>query len=339
MKKLLLTVLVLIPAIFIVRHFLGRPASFSGGYSLSEKKAPAALPAVNGLLVSPEVANRRPLAVMVENHPDARPQSGLTDADLVYETLAEGGITRFMAVYQTQSSPNIGPVRSARVYFADLANELGAVYAHVGGNSDALANIRAGVYKNISDADQYLNDPFFHRIKSRFAPHNVYTSTDKLKALSVAHGFSGQAGFQPWLFKDDAPAATSSASTINIDFSQPSFAVAWHYNQTDNSYKRFLAGKPHKDLDTGKQIIAKNIIVQFTTTAPSKTDTILSINIDLSSGGKAKIFLDGKETDATWRKEEGDRTRYYDLSGNEITFNRGPFWIEIVPVDRSVSWQ
>jgi len=338
MKKFLIFALIFFALVLVFFHFRKKPA-VQVAQPGSKSGQVQNLPAINGLLVNPDLAARRPIAVMVENHPDARPQSGLTDADLVYETLAEGGITRFMAVYQTQKSPNIGPVRSARVYFADFANELGAVYAHVGGNSDALANIRANVYNNISDADQFFNDPYFHRIKSRFAPHNVYTSTDKLKALMAAHKYDDQATFRSWLFKDDAAAATSSASTINIDFSQPSFAVAWHYNRTDNSYKRFLAGKPHKDLDIGKQITAKNIIVQFVNISPSQTDTILSINMDLVAGGKAKIFLDGKETDALWKKQTDDRTRYYTLDGNEISFNRGATWIEIVPVDRPVTWQ
>src|SRR5581483_1401572 len=121
---------------------------------------------------------KRPFAVVVENHPDARPQSGLSQADVVYEALAEGGITRFLAIFQSQDVKSIGPVRSARTYFNDWAQEWGAVYAHVGGNSDALALIKAGI-PGVSDADQFFNDPYFTRISSRRPPHNTYTSINK----------------------------------------------------------------------------------------------------------------------------------------------------------------
>ena len=294
--------------------------------------------AVNGLLVDKQVAQNRPVAVMVENYPDARPQSGLVDADMVYETVTEGGITRFMAVYQTQASKSIGPVRSARIYFADFANELGAVYAHVGGNSDALANIKAGEYPNLSDADQFFNDPYFERVTFRPMPHNVYTSVDKLEKLITHHKYNNTAQYQAWKFKDDSAVATSTASNIQIDFSLKEYAVAWHYNAKENLYARFLANQPHKDLGTGKQIQAKNIIVQVVTTAPTKTDTVLSISMDLNAGGKAYMFLDGQATVGTWKRQNG-RTRYYDASNNEISFNRGQTWVELLPDDKTVTWK
>ncbi len=296
------------------------------------------LESLNGTQAESVLAEKRPIAVMVENHPDARPQSGLADADIVYEAPTESGITRFMAVFQTKDAKNIGPVRSARMYFVELANELGAVYAHVGGNSDALADIRTGLFKNISDADQFFNDVFFQRVKFRKMPHNVYTSVEKLEKLISKHQFKNQATYESWQFKDDSAVATSTAQSINIDFSQKEYSVNWQYNKTDNSYKRFLDGRLHKDLDSGKQIIVKNIITQFVKTAPSKTDTLFSINIDLDSGGKSVAFLDGKAVEGTWKKQNG-RTRYYDQANQEISFNRGPTWVELVPVEKSVVWK
>ncbi|MCL5666251.1 MAG: DUF3048 domain-containing protein [Patescibacteria group bacterium] len=293
---------------------------------------------LNGSLVSSGEAQKRPIAVMVENHPDARPQSGLAEADMVYETLAEGGITRFMAVYQTESASNIGPVRSARTYFAEIADEFGAIYAHVGGNSDALANIKSGVYKNIADADQFFNDDFFRRISARPMPHNVYTSTSELRELASAHGFADAANYQSWLFKDDAPSANP-AEKINIDFSLPSFAVQWRYNPAGNNYARTMAGQLHKDKDTGKQITAKNIIVQYVETFPVKSDTPLAIGMTLTGSGKSVVFEDGKAIEGAWKKDNSGRTRYYSQDGAEIRFNRGQTWVELVPSDRSVSWK
>lgn len=334
---------------------------------LQRKPAPAAAPvppaapavakissAINGVSVDLAVAAARPIGVMVENYPAARPQSGLVDADVVYEAPTEGGITRFLALYQTTSAKNIGPIRSARTYFVDFANEWGAVYAHVGGNSDALANIRTNDYPNISDADQFFNDPYFQRVSWRTMPHNVYTSIDKLQALIGAHQFSDSAAYQPWQFKDDTPSplipppggeggnidASTTAADININFFTKDYAVEWKYSVADNSYARFLAGKAHKDLDSGKQITAKNFVVQLVKTFPVKSDTPLSIGMDLSSGGPANIFLDSRAIIGTWKKTDG-RTRYYDSSGNEISFNRGSIWVELVPDDGldRVSWQ
>src|SRR5258708_23201857 len=149
--------------------------------------------AINGEMVSPAQV-QRPFVVVIENFLDSRPQSGLSQADIVYEALAEGGITRFLAVFQSQNAASIGPVRSARTYFNDWAQELGAIYAHVGGNSDALYYIKKGI-PGVSDADQFFNDPYFKRISSRPLPLNTYTSSDKLLALSQQHGFGMQKNY------------------------------------------------------------------------------------------------------------------------------------------------
>ena len=297
-------------------------------------------PAINGILVEEATALQRPIAVVVENHPDARPQSGLVDADIVYETLAEGGITRFLAIYQTKEVKNIGPIRSARTYFAEIANELGAVFAHVGGNSDALENIRNRVYPNVSDADQFFNDPYFHRIKQRPMPHNVYTSIANLKELSLTHKFSQQANLATWKFKDVEKSATSSQE-ITINFSEKDYEVSYVFDPIKNLYKRYLAGKAHKDLDSGRQIEVKNVIVQFVKTFPTKTDTLYSIGMDLTSGGKALVFSNGQAANAVWKKTLDGRTRYYDLNNLAIIFNPGQIWVALVPEEREplVIWK
>lgn len=332
-KKLFIFIVIIIALIAGYRFFAGRGSVVTFSSGADNASQPKQLPAINGLMVDASVAQQRPLAVMVENHPDARPQSGLADADLVYETLAEGGITRFMAVYQTKTVANIGPIRSARTYFADLANELGAVYAHVGGNSDVLANLKAGQYLNIADADQFFNGNFFHRITSRSAPHNVYSSTSNLDDLAAARDFSGQAKYGQWKYKDDSPLTTAIATLISINFSLPEYAVRWQYDQSSNTYQRFLAGIAHIDLESKRQILAKNVIAQFVKTYPVQTDTVGSIGIDLTSGGQALVFMDGNAVAATWKKQDG-RTRYFDQSGNEISLNRGQTWIEMVPVEK-----
>jgi len=300
---------------------------------------PAKVQAINGLMVDPAQA-QRPFAIVVENHPRARPQSGLSQADVVYEALAEGGITRFLGIFQTQSVKNIGPVRSARTYFNDWAAELGAVYAHVGGNSDALANLRAGDYPALANADQFFNGRFFWRIKTRFAPHNVYTSTSLLNSWVSANRISPDKSYQDYLFKAETPAAKPSATVINIKFSTPQYQVKYLYDRKTNSYKRYIAGKADIDAGNKKQIMPKNVLVQIVRNWPTQTDTFLSIDMGTHESGDAFAFLDGTVTKGTW-KYAGGRTRFFDGNGKELALNPGQIFIEVVPpeFESALNWK
>ena len=284
-------------------------------------------------MVSQSIAQSRPIAVMVENFPTVRPQSGLYEADMVYEAPTESEITRFLAVYQTNEAKSIGPVRSARTYFADIANELGAVYAHVGGNSDALANIKKHLYSNISDADQFFNDPYFVRVNNIAMPHNVFTSIARLKKLIGAYNYSVVASYEAWNFTD-SEISSSSAVHITVPFSDTDYKVEWQYNLADRKYERILAGVAHTDFVTKKQLEAKTVIVQTVNTFPVKTDTPFSIGMNLEGQGKAYVFEDGGVIEAMWKKEGNNRTRYYNSQGAEISFNRGQIWVELLPVDK-----
>ncbi len=290
---------------------------------------------VNGEFLPKEIGPDRPIAVVVENFPEARPQSGLILADVVYEAPTEGGITRYLAIFQSHEAKNIGPVRSIRTYFGEIAEEYGAVLAHVGGNSDALANIKAKKYSGVSDADQFFNDPYFQRVTFRSMPHNVYTSIAKLKKLAAAHKFSETTGFQEWKFTDEPMAESLVAEKITIPFSESAYEVGWQYDSSANIYKRFLAGKAHKDLDTKKQISAKTVIVQLVETFPVKSDTPLSIGMTLTGEGKAYVFENGRVVQAIWKKSAGERTRYYDSQNREISFNRGQIWVELLPTEKA----
>ena len=288
---------------------------------------------LNGTRVEKSLAEARPLAVVVENHPDSRPQSGLSKADLVYETLAEGGITRFLAVYQTQKAENIGPIRSARTYFADIANELGAVFAHVGGNSDALENLKTNYYPKLLNIDEFFNGSYFHRTKTRLAPHNAYSSTEKLESYAPGLKLSAKKDYSDWLFADDF-SGNQPAEKISIDFSQAEYKVGYEYDPGKKAYKRFLAGSPHLDAEGQAGIYAKNVIVQSVKTWPVKTDTLFSISLDLTGGGQAFVFSGGKMISGSWRKASGDRTRYYDGQNKEIELLRGTTWVELVPIEK-----
>lgn len=312
-------------------------------YQKLTKKGPIKLPlieskderqeALNGSLVNPEDARRRPFAVMVENHPDSRPQAGLSKADRVYETLAEGGITRFMAIFQSQEVNEIGPVRSAREYYAEIANELNAIYVHVGGSDIVLANLSRGYYKNISDANQFYNGDYFRRITTRLSPHNVYTSTGELRKLAEDKNFIAEAKIDPWIYKDFIPNSGQLADEISINFSTKSYEVQYSYDKKVDQYLRNQSGKPAIDELTGEQIISRNVIVQYVKTAPKAGDEKARIDILTRGTGKSLVFRGGKVFSGTWKNTKESGTHFYDDTGNEIGLVRGTTWVELVPSD------
>ncbi len=288
-------------------------------------------------LLDPEEAlpmDQRPIAVMIENHPDSRPQSGLSQADIVYEALAEGGITRQMAIFQTKKADSIGPIRSARPYYIDWAKELSAVYVHVGGSADALGLLRGGV-SGVTDLDQYFNGDYFKRITTRQAPHNVYTSTDKLLSAVSDKKIEGKRSYSEFSLKLDSAAVQPDATTIDLEFSLPAFAVRWVYDGSKNSYKRYVAGVEVVDAANKKNVLAKNVVVQRVKVVPIPGDPKLLVNIDTKSGGVADVFMDGTRIKAAWKIVNG-RTKYFDLSGKEIAFNAGQTWLEMVPVESAM---
>ncbi len=316
----------------------------SGEITTVPTPTPALLAAmIDGSLVASGEESLHPLAVMIENHPDARPQSGLGEANLVYEAIAEGGITRFMAVFGNPSLPvKVGPVRSARTYFVDFADEIGAFYAHVGGNLDALNQISAD--STFYNLDQFtVGAPVFQRDGSRGVAleHTMYSSTDKLWEYATAtKHWPRTASFTPWTFKDDAATESRPASQkIDIRVSSAQYDVQWNYDPSSNSYSRSMAGQAHKDGATGKQISSKNIVVEIVT----RTPTVTKINehgwkYQTLGSGTAYIFQNGIATVGTWQHEEGSRTHYYDAEGKEISFVRGSSWVHLAHPDSKISY-
>lgn len=313
------------------RWFWPSTSSFSGkGNATTPQPTPVMLPGINGVSVPEEIAKRRPVAVIIDNHPDARPATGLSEADVVYETLAEGGITRFLAVYQTKAPEDVGPVRSARVYFNELAAEWGAIYAHVGGNSDALAALKAGKYPGLANADQYFYEPYFHRVRTRPAPHNVHTSINQLHQLATDNHWNTQTGVTPWVYQEPGLRDSSKKQAITIPFSTAKYTVSYTYDPLKNAYIRKLGGVAATD--GGIVIAPTNVLIQFAQSFPTETDTIGSVSFYLDQGGKATILSNGTAVKGIWKKIAG-RTRFYTETGAEVTLAPGQTWVEIVPVE------
>jgi hypothetical protein len=280
---------------------------------------------INGIMTTKEKAAFRPVGVMIENHPDARPQSGLAEADLVYEMVTEGGITRFFAVFGSNSPKEMGPVRSARVPFVTFADEYNAFYAHVGGSAEALSLISKT--KDFYDLNQFSLGKYFWRDSKRYAPHNVYTTVEKLQEAARSKRYDTNGTIDTWQFKDDEIKENrGQTQSVSIDFSSALYKVTWNYDKGTNSYKRLQAGKVMTDRITSKEIEAKTIIVQKVSSYTQGQYTLMKH----IGTGKATVYMDGKIINGTWSKSaQGSRTKFYDENNIELKITRGPIWLEI----------
>ena len=278
---------------------------------------------LDGVMVQPENDKLRPFAIMIDNFSSARPQFGLSAASLVFEAPAEGGITRYLAVFAPDMAPaEIGPVRSARSYFLSWAKELGATYVHVGGSPEALE-----MAKNLgsSDCNEFYNGSYFWRTSSRTAPHNVLISGDNLNKYRNDKGETGTE-LTPWQFKDAATSTSAIASKIAIKYS-PGYDVYWQYQPDTNSYYRYLNNEAHTD-NSGTNINARNIIVHLTSF--KVTDEKLRLEMSTALSGTALLCQDGNCQMGTWKKNStSSRAKYYYKSGEEFIFNAGTTWIEM----------
>lgn len=290
---------------------------------------------LSGVEVADEAATKRAVtAVMIENSPDARPQSGLAEADVVFEAVAEGGITRFIALYQNSRPSLVGPVRSLRPYYADWAAAFDTSVAHVGGSPEALTMIRSGNYG--VDIDQFFNGSYYWRATDRAAPHNVYTSFDKLDALNASKNHTSSSfKFAPRT--NGKATETPNASQINIDVSSGTFAVSYTYNPTNNSYDRKQGGVAHTDREKGQ--ISPKVVVALKTAISVQPDGS-HMSITTAGSGQAYIFQNGTVTEGTWSKENAKGQLFIkDKDGKEIKLVRGQTWITTVANDRNISWQ
>ena len=230
----------------------------------SPTSAPALVRApLTGRRVSPAVAKRHVVAVMIDDHPDARPQSGFNDASVVWQAPAEGGIPRYMLLFQDRVAPAVGPVRSARQYYIAWAAEWDAVYAHVGGSPQAMQTLRQqGQSQLVYNADEFRwGGVYFHRTKDRFAPHNVYTSGKELNVLARRLGAKNKAMKPAWRFAPDRHfLLRPEGGTITTVY--PWNTITYHYDRQTNTYRRAVSGEKRQTDRGRRQFVApKNVIV------------------------------------------------------------------------------
>lgn len=334
-SALLITATLIVGGFFVWDSYTANTDIDFGDVVIPKKKEPELFAApYSGIKVPESQLKKRPIAVMIENHPDSRPQSGLNEADIIFEAVAEGGITRFLAIFQSRESQEIGPVRSARNYYVEWTDSYDALYAYVGGSVEALSLVnRLGV----ADLNQFSLGGYFWRSTSRYAPHNVYTTTEKLRAAAEKKGYDLEfdkiIGYQ---FKEDAEAELRpEAQKFTVGFNS-SFAPTYIYNASCNCYNRSLLGVIQKDKVSGEKIEAKNVVVAFSQVGGRLIRGQTYTTINTTGSGQAHIYLDGQIILGTWKRTAGLPIRFYDPEGEEIELNVGTTWVDVVGIGTKV---
>jgi hypothetical protein len=288
-----------------------------------------------------EQLTNRPIVIMVENSPAARPQTGLHEADFVYEVLAEGDITRFIAIYHSVESEEIGPVRSIRPYFVELGMAIDGMLVHAGWSQEAM-NLM--VKHKVNHLDQVYGDhDFYWRDKSRKAPHNLYTSTDLIRKGAETRKFrttwtdpiltfvrAGADGTVP------APSGEP-AGSVTIPYIQ-GYSVGYTYDAESGAYLRLMKGEPHKDKKTDTRLSAANVLI---VEAPHRiVDKVGRREVDVYGPGLGYLLQAGKKREITWELKNGV-IRAYDTAGaiTDIPLLPGKTWVQIVPSLAKVTFE
>lgn len=273
----------------------------------------------------------RAIAVMVNNHPLARPQSGLNKADIVYEILAEGDITRFLAVFQSEKPVNIGPVRSARKYYMEIAKGLKALYINHGTSLEAQKMIDAGY---IDDLDGMKYDgTLFKRASFRKAPHNSYITYENILKGAEQNHYSMDQTPPAFKFMTDEESKNitgNDATTVKITYSSSHISdSSFEYDPSSGKYKRFSGGDQTVDLETKEPILIDNIFI--IEASHHVMDAVGHRSVDLQSGGKAYLLQKGKLNEVDWANKDGRIVPV--KNGEEVPFVQGHTWVNVVPTN------
>lgn len=332
-KSFLMTVLVIL--LVGIMFTLAKPIQAFGNLFKVEEQEVVNEP----ITIVDETSSSRPIAVMINNHNVARNyHSGLQDAYLIYEMIAEGGYTRYMALFLDKNTERIGSVRSARHYFLDYVMENDALYVHWGFSPQAKSGIESNRIENINGL--YYENKYFFRDRSLDVPleHTGFTKMSLIKAGIVNLGYRENRE-KPLLFhysvKDVMEGKESrSASHVSIQFSN-SVTTSYVYDESLGVYKRFVNEEPHVDYVTKKQYTFKNILIYAL-----KNYTIDEYgrqNVETLGEGEGYYISNGKVIPIKWRKNaNNEQTKYYYSNGEELVLNDGNTFIEIQPLEKEL---
>ncbi|MEW5992581.1 MAG: DUF3048 domain-containing protein [Chloroflexota bacterium] len=301
------------------------------------RPTPVLVPApLTGLPVSPEAATYHPIAVMIDDHRDARPQAGFNAAAVVWQAPAEGGIPRYMLVFQDTIPGSVGPVRSARQYYIDWAAEWNAVYVHSGGSPEALATLRSkGRGQLVWNADEFrYGGRYLWRSTERDAPHNVYTDGENLRALASVVGAADGPLDPAWTFGPALPAAVRPAgATLTVTY--PYETVTYRYDWTANTYWRYIDGSkaPQVDDADGEIVAPSNVVIlrmrfgALNDGHPEKH----RLDADDIGEGEAIIATNGRVIHGTWSKDSiTGATLLVDGAGRPIALTAGQTFVQVI---------
>jgi hypothetical protein len=300
------------------------------------------------------LATRHPIAVMLDDHWFARPQAGLSQADVVYHAPAESGIPRYMAIFQTQDPELIGPIRSSRKYFVEWAEEWRAMYVHCGGAPNALDYLKTINKVSVWNADEFRwggKEGFMWRVDWRAKPHNVYTSGQSLQQLARKIGATAPYTTSPFTFADEVPLESRPVGgTIKVEYEYNT--ITYRYDRATNTYLRWVTGDvihntsvPQIDPNNGQQIAPSNVIILTQKIyALAGEHNLAKHRLDVKDigSGSAMVFNNGQVIPATWsKKSHTDPTYIYyasgPLKGKPVPMVRGQIFIQVVFPDLPVT--
>ena len=297
--------------------------------------------ALSGVLVDPALADRLPLAVMLDDARAARPQSGFNAASVVWQATADGYETRYMLVFGEGESDVVGPVRSARYFLVQWAQETRSVLAHYGGDQRTRTYIKYHPDQFTSVDGMGRGNKAYRRDKSRPAPHNAYTSTEKLRRVGERLGAPAELpeDIHRRPFRDASPLDARGASQ-RIRVPYRTNVITYAYDRESNRYLRSIDGKRHVDPADGERVAPTNVVVLFqafridTKVEPGHSRPV----IKTTGSGRAIVLREGRAVEATWRKKDDvSPTRLFADDGTEIELVRGQTFIQVVPTGTRVT--
>ena len=291
---------------------------------------------LTGRLVTEEAAHYHPIAIMVDDHVDARPQAGFNAASQVWQAPAEGGIPRYMMLFQENLPPRVGPIRSTRQYYVEWASETTAMLVHHGGSPEAQATLRKhGNGDWVYNADGVRWEPrYVWRVfeDGRFAPHNVFTDGEHLRELAQRVEAPDGALEPIWQFAPEAPySERREAGTITIDY--PYERITYRYDPFGNRYFRYVDGskKRQKDIDDGQWVAPKNVVILRMYFAAIIGDKKLRLESGNVGSGEAWIATNGVTVKGTWEKKSATApTLLFGPDGEPITLTVGQTFVQVI---------
>lgn len=287
---------------------------------------------ITGTKVS-EAVSKPVIMVMINNHAHARPQSGLHLADVVVEILAEGEISRFAAFYYDHQEGVVGPVRSVRDYYLDLAEGAGAVVAHAGGSPSALDRIRRENSPSIDGVHQ--DEKYFTRVSFRKSPHNLYADLDVLKQVAAEKNFPDYDGKQAYRFSGSAATAQGQpAEKVDLIYHKL-YKAGYQYDRASKAYIRYTEGEQQIDRETKTPLSMQNVLVVFA--KHQVIDYVGHRDVKITGSGKGYLLQQGKAAAIEWKFRNGWIVPY--SNGKEITLLPGKTWVNVLPETGKVFFQ